>query len=49
MNATIKVTAYGTLQFNSFFIITTGAGFIFRVYINNECFGTKQQKILLWF
>lgn len=41
MNATIKVTTYGTLQFNSLFIITAGTSFIFRVYIRNEYFGIK--------
>lgn len=44
MNATLKITTHGTLQFNSFFIITTGVGFIFRVYIRNKCFGTKKKK-----
>lgn len=44
MNATLKITTHGTLQFNSFFIITTGVGFMFRVYIRNKCFGTKKKK-----
>ena len=39
----LALTAYGTLQFKSFFIVTTGADFIFRVGIMNKCFGTKKK------